>query len=705
MSGDVAMLPALRQELSLLPAPQGDDGAPRWFLFDPVRNAFHLLTRQAVDILNEWKNGPAAETLSRLKKSYPDMEADEDMLKEMAEFLFEQKLTEIPPMGDPEILARQEAATRRPFYEIMIHKYLFFRIPLFQPRKFLIATSPYIEFLFKKSTWIIIASMGLIGLYFAARQWEQFWTTFMYFFTLEGFVFYALTLIIIKALHELGHAFTAHHFGARVPIIGLAFLVMFPVLYTDTTDAWRLTSRRQRLLIDAGGMITELAIASIAIFLWSFLPDGPARSAAFFAATTSWVLSLMVNLNPCMRFDGYYLLGDFFRVQNMQVSGFELGRWKMREFLFGLGLPKPVPAAPRKQFGLLTYAYLTWVYRFFLFIGIALLVHHLFPKAIGIVLFTVEILFFIVMPMWREIKHWWNLRMTIISTRRGCTTLALTTAALAIFLVPWQTKISAPALLRPALQTEIFPISPAQVEMVHVKTGQRVSQGERLVSLSSETLKFERAQSIQRLTLLSAQINRQASSLEERRLGATLNDEYTAEKMSLRAIDDALAQLTIYAPHDGIISDIPTELHRERYIRLTDRLMRVISPASQELLALPNEVDAVRVSQNAAFIFISDDASFAKVKGHLTALAPTSEAVISEPILTSISGGPLAVNEDKDGQLIANSPVFKVRGKPAQSVLSPRAQRGIVKIKARPQSPAATLWRSIVRVLIRETDF
>jgi len=235
----------------------------------------------------------------------------------------------------------------------------------------------------------------------------------MYFFTLEGFIFYALTLIIIKALHELGHAFTAHHFGAKVPIIGLAFLVMFPVLYTDTTDAWRLTSRRQRLLIDAGGMITELAIASIAIFLWSFLPDGPMRSAAFFAATTSWVLSLMVNLNPCMRFDGYYLLGDLFRIQNMQVTGFELGRWKMREFLFGLGQAKPFPVQDGKQLGLLTYCYFTWVYRFFLFIGIALLVHHLFPKAIGIVLFTVEIIFFIVMPIWRELKNWWSLKRAV----------------------------------------------------------------------------------------------------------------------------------------------------------------------------------------------------------------------------------------------------------------------------------------------------
>jgi len=178
--------------------------------------------------------------------------------------------------------------------------------------------------MFKRNTWVFIFIIGLIGLFFTARQWDQFTTTFMHFFTLEGFIFYAITLTLIKALHELGHAYTARHFGVRVPIIGVAFLVMFPILYTDTTDAWRLTDKRKRLLIDSGGIIVELSIAAISLFLWSFLPDGPARSAAFFAATTSWVLSLMVNLNPCMRFDGYYLLGDLFGIQNMQARGFEL---------------------------------------------------------------------------------------------------------------------------------------------------------------------------------------------------------------------------------------------------------------------------------------------------------------------------------------------------------------------------------------------
>ena len=703
MSEAPAVLPRLRQELSLIPAPNADDGSPRWFLFDPVRNAFHSLTRRAVDILAQWSSEPVADALERLKKTHADIE--EEDLKNITKFLFEQKLTEIPPAGDPESLARQEAASRKPFHEQLIHKYLFFRIPLFQPHKFLSATAPLVSFMFKRTTWFIVFILGLTGLFFAARQWEQFIATFMHFFTLEGFIFYAITLIIIKALHELGHAYIARHFGVRVPIIGVAFLVMFPVLYSDTTDAWRLTDKRKRLLIDAGGIIVELTIAAIAIFLWSFLPDGPARSAAFFAATTSWVLSLMVNLNPCMRFDGYYLLGDLFNIQNMQARGFELGRWKMRETLFNLGLAKPESLPPKKSFGLLVYAYSTWVYRFFLFIGIALLVHHIFPKAIGIVLFIIEILFFIVTPIWRELKHWWSLRMTILSNNRGRLTLIICLAILALFFAPWQSKVHAPAIIRPVLQTDIFSVAPARIETIHVERGQVVLSGERLIDLSSEDLLFQRKLSEQRITMLTAQLNRQASNLDERRLSAVLDDDLKTEKLTLQSINAEISQLTIIAPHDGIITTLPQSLHKGRYITQTDQLMQIVDPHKFEVLALAPEGSSMRLSKGAEFTFINDDPKAPKIKGRLNQMAPTTEAYITEPILASVTGGPLAVYEDENGYLVPNSPVFKVRGTPSINTVPRRAQRGIVKIKAKAQSPATALWRSIIRVLIRETDF
>ena len=698
-------LPALRKELSLLPAPPSDDGTPRWFLFDPVRNSFHVLTRRAVNILSRWRAETPDAAITRLAREMPELKVDTQTLKEMTTFLYKQNLAETPPAGNAGFFAAQDAKTQQALPEKLMHKSLFFRIPLFSPHKFLNATAPYLSFLFKKQSWGVILMIGLIGLFFAARQWEQFLTTFMYFFTLEGFFFYALTLTFIKILHELGHAYTAHHFGAHVSIMGVAFLLMFPVLYTDTTDAWRITSRRKRALIDAGGMIVELAVACIAIFLWSFLPDGPARSTAFFAATSSWLLSLMVNLNPCMRFDGYYLLSDLCGFQNMQSSGFQLGRWKMRQSLWGLRQPKPVKTTPRKQFGLLTYAYVTWAYRLFLFTAIGLLIYHFMPKPFGALLFMAILILFLGAPIKREIKFLWSRHRLILSSRRGRITLTLFGICAALFFWPWQTRISAPALIQPALQTEVFAQRAAHIDNIHIQNGDIVTKGELLMSLSSKALAFERDQSRQRLKLLSAQAERQAMTPREYRRSAALEHEYAKEDMHLKTIEKEIERLHTYAPHDGLVSELKADLHNGRYIRASAPLMRIVSPKAQTLLALPHDIEAARLPHKARFIFISDDAAAKPIKGHLTHLAPTSEPIITDRVLTSIAGGKIAVTPDKNGALLAHRPVFKVQGQSDEGAYLSRAQRGIVRLDAKPQSPAQALWRSIIRVLIRETDF
>ncbi len=704
-------LPQLRQELELLPARMAVDGTKQYMLFDPVRNAFHMLNEKALKLLKLWTDlpqnseNPLETLLEKSRQTYPETIITSDDIEEMTSFILTQNLSVHPPQNDSETFAKREAAMRRPWYETILHKYLYFRIPLVKPTKFLNAFAPSLRWMFNPLTWMVIGVLGLIGLYFTSRQWDQFLTTFWHFFTFEGFIFYGITLVILKSLHELGHAFTAHHFGARVPIIGIAFLVMFPVLYTDTTDAWRLTERRKRLLIDGGGMIVELGIACLAIFLWSFLPDGPARSMAFFIATASWTLSLIVNLNPCMRFDGYYLLGDFFNVQNLQKHGFDMGRWKMREVLFDLGAPKPFDTSPVREKGLCAYAYTTWVYRFFLFIGIAILVHHLFPKAIGIVLFTVEILWFIVLPIWREMKNWWSFRMTILSTRRGRLTLSAGLILLAILFWPWQGRIAAPALLQPVQHTEIYPASAGYIDRIYVKSGDTVRKGDPLFTLSSETVLHEREQSRRRLALIDAQIDRRTASLIERRAGHLLDADKQAEIAVHKGLNNLISDLVILAPHDGYVSDVMSRLHKGRFVQNTSRLARIINPTDYEIIAFPGENSALRLQKNAKVKFISDEPYQSGIEGHIDKISPTSLSQIKIREITSYHGGRLGVVDNPDGTLSPQKPILKVRIQCEDCPAFTRFHRGTAFLDAKAQSPAMAVWKNIARVLIRETDF
>lgn len=281
-------------------------------------------------------------------------------------------------------------------------------------------------------------------------------------------------MLVSKLAHELGHGLTAKRFGCKVPTVGVAFMVLWPVLYTDTADAWKLRSRRQRLAIGVAGMAPELSLAAAATLVWSFLPDGPLRSAAFVMATSTWLLTLAVNLNPFMRFDGYMLLSDLWDVPNLQERSFALARWRIREALFGFGDPMPELMPDGRRRRLILYAVGTWVYRLFLFLGIALLVYHIFFKLLGLFLFAIEIWWFILRPVVTELKSWAGRRGDLRLNRRTAVTFAAGVLALAGLFVPWRTQVAAPALVQPATQATLYAPAPARVTELAVREGDRV---------------------------------------------------------------------------------------------------------------------------------------------------------------------------------------------------------------------------------------
>ena len=110
-------------------------------------------------------------------------------------------------------------------------------------------------------------------------------------------------------------------------------------------------------------------------------------------------MSLAINLNPFMRFDGYYILADLMRIENLQSRSFNLGVWRLREILFASGAPCPEPLPPRTVRWLAIYAWLTWLVRLVTFTGIALAVYAYFFKLLGIVLFLFEIVYFVARPI------------------------------------------------------------------------------------------------------------------------------------------------------------------------------------------------------------------------------------------------------------------------------------------------------------------
>lgn len=699
-------LPPLRDDLALLPGPRDRDGGPSWTIHDPVRNRFHRIGARAFDLLSAWHLGEAKAVAAAVEQRTGRRPSEND-LKWMEQFLRSHSLVRQDAPEDVRRMVEISQAGRTTWVMWLLHRYLFFRVPLVRPDAFLDSTAWMVAPLFTRAAALIVLALGVVGLLLVLRQWQTFTHTFLHFFDLAGLAWYGLAIVFTKVVHELGHAYTAKRFGCRVPTMGVAFLVLWPVLYTDTTDTWRLPDRRRRMMVGAAGMGAELALAMIATFLWSFLPDGPARSAAFVVATVSWVMTVAVNINPLMRFDGYYLLSDALGVPNLQDRAFALAQWRLRETLFGFAEPPPERLPRRLRRVMMVYAYATWIWRFFLFIGIALLVYHLFFKALGIILFVIEIWWFIMKPIGKELARWWERRDKMVLNRHSLSTLGVLGLLVLVLVVPWQGLVSVPAMLRTADHAWLFPPVPARIDTLSLEQGAAVRQGDVLAVLSAPELAHEIAQSERRIAMHRELLLREAASAEAAEGIHVLRRQLISETTRRDGLQEQHRRLTVRAPFDGVVGDRAPGLHAGRWITATEPLALVVDDRSRRLVGYVEETERDRIAPGRRGTFYPDDPALPSFAVEVADLAEVSAQGIDQPALTAPFGGPLAATVSEGGVITPTQGLYRVILRPvdlpAEGTAFPQSLRGVARIEADRRSPLGRLWRHAGAVLIRES--
>jgi putative peptide zinc metalloprotease protein len=503
--------------------------------------------------------------------------------------------------------------------------------------------------------------MALLGFVLVARQWDAFVASFLYFFNWQGLIAYGIALGGVKIIHELGHAYTATRFGVRVPTMGISLLIMMPVLYTDTTAAWRLTSRKQRMMIDCAGVGAELMVASICTLLWSFVPDGSLRSGLFVLATTSWIASLAINLSPFMRYDGYYVLSDALGVPNLQPRSFALGRWWLREQLFDLGEAPPEQFPKPLERGLIAFAFLTWVYRLILFVGIAILVYHMFFKALGIILFVVEMVVFVGRPIFNELSAWWARRDAIGAGKRGRVFGFGLIALLVLAVLPLDRTVSAPAVLSPIGDAPLVSGDPAQIATVHVRNGDVVAAGAAIMTLVAPDLDREIAAHRVEIARLSVQMDRAMSDAEDLSNRAVLERQLQGAREALAGAEGRRAKLILRAPIAGKVVDITPDMHAGRWLGGAEVVARIVTPGRYDVQAYAAQEDIWRLENGASARFVPDDPAQASRAAKLVETANSAAQRIDLPVLASINGGPIAVASQGDEKYKPRNPVSRLR--------------------------------------------
>lgn len=698
-------LPALRQDLKLLPGAHDEDGAPRWLLHDRARNSYFTLTLDALALIRHWQPGCTLdEMVAYLAERGLNHEPDD--VRALIDFLIANHLVLARSPAASNYFAQRQRDGRQGFLRWLVHNYLFVRIPLLRPDPWLARLAPRLAWLFSPTAHRLVLLLGLLGGWLVLRQWDEFSATFLYFFSLEGMALYGLTLVVVKSAHEMGHALVSQRLGCRVASMGVAFLVMFPVLYTDTTDAWKLPRRRDRLRIVTAGVRTELYLALLATFFWGILPDGGLRSAAFFVATTSWITSLLVNISPFLRFDGYYAFSDLLGVENLQQRAFALGRWRMRRWLWGIDDPLPEPM-PRPRARLLTaYAWATWLYRFFLFLGIALLVYHFFFKVLGIVLFIVEILWFIVMPIFRELKVWRERHADFHWTPLRLATWSVPLALLLWAVLPLSVDVPVPAVLK-AQSQQLFATESAQVVAVQVRVGDRVQAGDVLLELSSPELQLQLGQRQEELQLIKLKLSRQSASVEEKAEQAVNRERLQQLHKQLSGLQQRQAALSVRAPFAGQVV-AREQLSPGQWIGQEQPLLSLVAPSTQVIEGLVHERDLNLLATGQDAVFIAQSGEQAARQASLSRIDISAIALLPYPELGSEAGGPIAVRYQNE-RFIPEAAYYRIQAQLNDALPEHGAVQaqhpGMLIVQGASRSALLYQLQRIFALFIRESGF
>jgi putative peptide zinc metalloprotease protein len=312
------------------------------------------------------------------------------------------------------------------------------RFPLWNPDRFLERTLPWLGPLFGWFGGLLWLAVVVPAALLALEHWSELTENFTdRVLAIGNLAMLWLVFPVVKLVHELGHGYATKAEGGEVHELGVMLLALTPVPYVDSSAASVLRSKWRRALIGAAGMICELFLAALALHLWLVVEPGVLRALAFNVVLVAGVSTLVFNLNPLLRYDGYYILTDLIEMPNLSQRSGRYWAYLANRYLFGEREAEPPARAPGERRWLLFYGPVAFVYRVFVVLSIALFVASTYA-VVGIALGLWGVVATIVMPLRRAVAF--LVTSPRLSRRRGRAVLVSVIGVLAamglLFTIP-----------------------------------------------------------------------------------------------------------------------------------------------------------------------------------------------------------------------------------------------------------------------------
>ena len=279
------------------------------------------------------------------------------------------------------------------------------RVPLVDPDQFLTHGARRLAWVFGKTgalLWLLVVIPALV---LAGRYWGELTNNLSdQVLATDNLLLLVVVFPLVKALHELGHGFATKVWGGPVHEMGLMFLVFAPVPYVDASASSTFQSKRERAIVGAAGILVELFLAGLAMYVWVLVEPGMIRAVAFNVMFVAGVSTVMVNGNPLLRFDGYYVLADLIEMPNLAQRGQRYLKFLSDRYLFGARDIERPDESVRERWWLVCYTLASWVYRVLLTLAIIFFVANEF-FIFGVLLAIWGAVNLFGLPIWKSVKH------------------------------------------------------------------------------------------------------------------------------------------------------------------------------------------------------------------------------------------------------------------------------------------------------------
>ena len=559
-----------------------------------------------------------------------------------------------------ELLQRHEKQKRKKLQQRLM-SFFAWQFPLFDPERFLQQAAPLVRPFFGWSgaiLWcLLVIPASLLGL----AHWSDLTDNIVdQVTTPQNLVLLWFLFPIIKALHEFGHAFAVKVFGGEVHEMGVMLLVFSPVPYVEASASSAFDSKWKRAFVGAAGMVVELAVASIAMFVWVSVEPGTVRALAYNTILIAGISTVIFNANPLLRFDGYYILADLIEIPNLRGRANHYLGYVCERYLFKREDAQLPHATPGERAWFVVYAVTSFIYRIFVVAAILLfLTEQLF--VLGVLFASMTAFTWFVLPVGKGLSYLFTsprirkVRGRAIAISFGA--LAAVLAVLCVLPVPFRTRaegivwIPDEAIVR--AEVDGF------VERVIAIPGSRVSAGEALVICRDPMITKDVKVLEGQLREIKARIREQvptdlakAKMLEE-------EERYILERLA-RA-KERERDLVIRSKTSGTLvlpqaDDLPG-----RFIRRGELLAHVVDLETITVRTIVDQtdIDLIRYETRGVQVRLAERLDQA-MSGEVKRLVPAASDELPSPALGSEGGGQVPLDPRDSKGHTAIRKVFQI---------------------------------------------